>query len=73
VQDEPLSDTEAWAWEQGLDALLDFRPLDRTALREQSSIPSVFLLGRPAAKGDAWPVLAKIEPRPLPRCWDFSR
>ena len=73
VQDEPMSDTEAWAWDQGLDALLDFRPLDRAALHDQSSIPPVSLLGRPVAKGDPWPVLAKTESHKLPRCGDISR
>jgi hypothetical protein len=73
VRGEHLSDTEAWAWDQGLDALLDFRPLDRAALREQSSIPSVALLGRPGARGDAWPVLAKTEPHKPPRCGVISR
>ncbi|HEU0218842.1 MAG TPA: hypothetical protein VFQ90_19445 [Stellaceae bacterium] len=73
VQDEPLSDTEAWAWDQGLDALLDFRPLDRAALHDQSLIPSVSLLGRPTAKGDAWSVLAKTESHPLARCEAISR
>ena len=68
VRDEPLAATEAWAWDQGLDALLDFRPLDRAALRAQSTIPAVSLLGRPAAKGDPWPVLARARARALPVC-----
>ncbi len=72
VQDEPLPDTEAWAWDQGIDALLDFRPLDRTALSQRSSIPAVSLFGRPAAKGKGWPVLAKTASRPLPGCGFWS-
>jgi hypothetical protein len=68
VKNEPLAEAEAWAWDQGLDALLDFRPLDRAALRAQSTIPAVSLLGRPAAKGDPWPVLATTKPRALPVC-----
>jgi hypothetical protein len=68
TKDEPLAATEAWAWDQGLDALLDFRALDRIALRAQSNIPTVSLLGRPAAKGAPWPVLAMTKPRPLRVC-----
>jgi hypothetical protein len=68
VKDEPLAATEAWAWDQGLEALFDLRPLDRAALRAQSTIPAVSLLARPAAKGDPWPVLTATRPRPLPVC-----
>jgi hypothetical protein len=68
VKNEPLAETEAWAWDQGLEALLDFRALDRAALRAQSAIPAVSLLGRPAAKGDPWPILATTPPRALPVC-----
>jgi hypothetical protein len=67
-KDEPLAETEAWAWDQGLDALLDFRLLERTTLRAQSTIPAVSLLGRPTAKGEAWPVLATTQSRRLPVC-----
>ena len=67
-QDEPLTETEAWAWDQGLDALLDFRALDRPALFAQATIPSVALLGRPAAAGEPWRVLATTAPEPLPPC-----
>ena len=68
VKDEPLAETEAWAWDQGLDALLDLRALDRATLRAQSTVAAVSLLGRPASKGDRWPVLATTRPRPLPAC-----
>jgi len=67
-QDEPLTETEAWAWDQGLDALLDFRALDRPALFAQATIPSVALLGRPAAEGEPWRVLATTAVQPLPSC-----
>lgn len=73
AHDEPLSDTEAWAWDQGLEALLDFRALDRAALRERAEVPPVFLLLRPAAKADAWTILAETRPRPLPRCEAWGR
>ncbi|HWB50105.1 MAG TPA: hypothetical protein VG651_13425 [Stellaceae bacterium] len=71
--DEPLATTEAWAWDQGLDALLDFRPLDRARLRAQGIVPSVPLLGRPDARGSAWPVLATTDPTPLPPCRVWGR
>ena len=67
-QDEPLTATEAWAWDQGLQALLDFRALDRPALFAQATIPSVALLGRPAAEGEPWRVLATTAVQPLPSC-----
>jgi len=68
VKNEPLADTEIWAWDHGFDALLDFTPLDRAALRARARIPAVSLLGRPAAKGDKWLILATTRPRPLPSC-----
>jgi hypothetical protein len=71
VKNEPLAETENWAWDHGLDALLDFRSLDRTALHAQSTIPAVSLLGRPAAKGGEWKVLATTKPRPRPICSIF--
>jgi hypothetical protein len=73
VKDEALADSEDWAWDQGLDALLDFTPLDRQSLRSRASIPSVALLGRPAEKGAGWPVLATTQPRPLPSCSVWHR
>jgi hypothetical protein len=72
VKDAPLAATEAWAWDQGLEALLDFRALDRAALRAQSAIPAVSLLGRPAARGDPWSVLAMTQQRVLPVCSAWS-
>ena len=68
VKNEPLAATEAWAWDQGADALLDLTPLDRTALRAQGSVPALSLLGRPAAKGDPWRVVTTTSARPLPPC-----
>ena len=73
VRDEPLADSEAWAWDQGLDGLLDFRSLDRAALAGRRIVPAVSLLGRPRAKGDSWPVLAATQPRPLPSCAAWGR
>ncbi|HTQ32994.1 MAG TPA: hypothetical protein VMI30_02385 [Stellaceae bacterium] len=72
VRDEPFSVTEAWAWDQGIDALLDFSPLDRAKIMAQGVIPAVSLLRRPAAKGEAWPLVATTHSRPLPACqaWD---
>lgn len=67
-KNETLGATEAWAWDQGLDALLDLTPLDRAALRARRAVPAVALLARPAAKGEPWPVLAATRPRPLPAC-----
>jgi hypothetical protein len=73
TKDEPLADTEAWAWDRGLDALLDFTPLDRPSLLASRMVPSVSVLGRPAAKGDAWPVLATTTAQALPSCSLLSR
>ena len=73
VKAEPLAETEDWAWNRGLAALLDFTPLDRAALRTRPVVPTVSLLGRPAAKGDAWPVLATTSPHPRPPCSLWSR
>jgi hypothetical protein len=70
---ETLVQSEAWAWDEGLDALLDFTPLDRAALQAQATIPSVALLARPATKGEAWPVLAETKSRPLPPCRAWGR
>ena len=73
VKDEPFTDTEAWAWDRGLDALLDLTPLDRASLLATRTIPSVTLFGRPAAKGDKWSVLATTAPQPVPSCSAPSR
>jgi hypothetical protein len=73
VETEPLRDTEDWAWDQRIDGLLDFRALDRFALTRISNIPSVSLLGRPTAKGDAWPVLATTISTASPRCAIWQR
>ena len=71
-QAETLADTEAWAWDQGLLALIDFRPIDRASLFANRTVPAVSLLGRPAARGDEWKVLAMTDPQPLPACSLFS-
>lgn len=68
VKGEKPRDTEDWAWEQNIDALLDFRALDRAVLAHGAAIPSVVLLGRPAAKGEAWPVRATTVPSTPPAC-----
>ena len=73
VGSEPLAATEAWAWNEGLDALLDLTALDRAALRAEGTIPAVPLLRRPAAAGDPWPVAAATEPYPLPACRAWGR
>jgi hypothetical protein len=68
VENEPLAETEAWAWDQKLDALLDLRPLDRSVLRGGVPPSAVTLLSRPGAKGEPWPVLATAAPRSPPSC-----
>ncbi len=70
---EPLAQSEAWAWDEGLDALLDFTPLDRVALKAKAAIPPVSLLVRPKASGEPWPVSDSTAPRPLPRCRPWGR
>lgn len=70
-QDESLAATEAWAWDRGLDALVDLTPLDRSDLLARPIVPPVSLLGRPAAKGEEWKILATTKPEPLPPCSPF--
>lgn len=70
---EPLAATEAWAWDHGIDALLDLTALDRAKLREQGVVPALSLLGRPAAAGNPWPLLATTKPHALPDCRAWGR
>lgn len=57
---------EHWAWKAGVDAFLDLSALDRATMGGSSTIPPVFLRGRPNHENEKWPIIKEIDAQPLP-------
>jgi hypothetical protein len=66
MEESSADATELWAWDAGVDALLDLATLDRTAITASSTIPAITLRGRPVERGEPWPDIITLPSQALP-------